>query len=67
MTEITKEMQIGELLMIAPDVAPILMRAGMHCLGCPASQMESLEDAAAVHVLDADILVAQINDFLKGV
>ncbi len=67
MTEITKEMQIGELLMIAPDVAPILMRAGMHCLGCPASQMESLEDAAAVHGLDADILVAQINDFLKGV
>ena len=67
MTEITKEMQLGELLMIAPDVAPILMRAGMHCLGCPASQMESLEDAAAVHGLDADILVAQINDFLKGV
>ena len=66
MTEITKDMQIGELLMINPDVAPILMRAGMHCLGCPASQMESLEDAAAVHGLDADILVAQINDFLKG-
>ena len=65
--QVTKDTKIGELLMIAPDVAPILMRAGMHCLGCPASQMESLEDAAAVHVLDADILVAQINDFLKGV
>ena len=42
----------------------ILMRAGMHCLGCPSSQMESLEEAAMVHGLDADVLVAQINDFL---
>ncbi len=66
MTQINKEMQIGELLMLNPDIAPILMRAGMHCLGCPASQMESLEDAAAVHGLDVDILVDQINDFLKG-
>ena len=66
MTQINKEMQIGELLMLNPDIAPILMRAGMHCLGCPASQMESLEDAAAVHGLDVDILVDQINNFLKG-
>ena len=66
MTQINKETQIGELLMLNPDIAPILMRAGMHCLGCPASQMESLEDAAAVHGLDVDILVDQINDFLKG-
>ena len=42
----------------------ILMRAGMHCLGCPSSQMESLEEAAMVHGLDADVLVNQINDFL---
>ena len=44
--------------------APILMRAGMHCLGCPSSQMESLEEAAMVHGMDADVLVQQINDFL---
>ena len=44
--------------------APILMRAGMHCLGCPSSQMESLEEAAMVHGLDVDVLVNQINDFL---
>ncbi len=64
MAKITKETQIGELLQIDMNVAPILMRAGMHCLGCPASQMESLEEAALVHGLDPDILVAQINDFL---
>ena len=40
------------------------MRAGMHCLGCPSSQMESLEEAAMVHGLDVDVLVNQINDFL---
>ena len=64
MTGITKEMTIGEILRKNPDVAPILMEAGMHCLGCPSAQGESLEEAAMVHGLDADVLVAQINDFL---
>ena len=58
MAKVTKSMLIGELLTVDPNIAPILMRAGMHCLGCPSSQMESL------HGLDADVLVAQINDFL---
>ena len=62
MAKVTKS--IGELLTVDPNIAPILMRAGMHCLGCPSSQMESLEEAAMVHGLDADVLVAQINDFL---
>ena len=62
---ITKDITIGELLRINADVAPILMGAGMHCLGCPASQAESIEDAAAVHGLDADALVEQINRFLE--
>ena len=61
---VTKEMTIGEVLNINMDIAPILMEIGMHCLGCPSSQMESLEEAAMVHGLDADVLVAQINDFL---
>ena len=64
MAKVTKSMLIGELLTVDPNIAPILMRAGMHCLGCPSSQMESLEEAAMVHCLDADVLVAQINDFL---
>jgi len=57
-------MLIGQLLQIDANIAPILMRAGMHCLGCPSSQMESLEEAAMVHGLDVDVLVNQINDFL---
>lgn len=64
MEKVTKNMLIGQLIKLNPNVAPILMRAGMHCLGCPSAQMESLEEAAAVHGLDVDILVAQINDFL---
>ena len=64
MAGITKEMTIGEILAINPMVAPILMEIGMHCLGCPSAQGETLEEAAMVHGLDADVLVAQINDFL---
>lgn len=61
---INKEMNIGELLRVNENIAPILMKAGMHCLGCPASQMESLEQACAVHGIDCDTLVSQINEFL---
>ncbi|MCD7867104.1 MAG: DUF1858 domain-containing protein [Clostridiales bacterium] len=66
MAQIDKNMLIGQLITLDPNIAPILMRAGMHCLGCPASQMESLEEAAMVHGLDADVLVEQINDFLAA-
>lgn len=62
---ISKETQIGELLQIDIGTAPILMAAGMHCLGCPASQSESLEEAAMVHGLDADELVDEINRYLE--
>lgn len=64
MAKVTKNTLIGQLLQIDPNIAAILMRAGMHCIGCPSSQMESLEEAAMVHGLDADVLVNQINDFL---
>ena len=63
---VTKEMQIGQLLQADPNIAVILMRAGMHCIGFPSSQMESLEDAAMVHGMDVDVLVQQINDFLNA-
>lgn len=58
--EITKEMTIGQILKIKPEVAPILMGMGMHCLGCPASQGESLEEAAMVHGMDIEDLMAEI-------
>lgn len=60
---ITKDMRIGELLMLenANIIAAALMNSGMHCLGCPASQMESLEDACMVHGLDVAPVVDAIN------
>ena len=66
MAKVSKDMLIGQLLQIDANIAPILMRAGMHCLGCPSSQMESLEEAAMVHGMDADVLVQQIHDFLEN-
>ena len=61
MDGITKEMTIGEILRANPDVAPVLMEAGMHCLGCPSAQGESLEAAAMVHGLDIDELMKAIE------
>lgn len=61
MSDITREMTIGEILRINPDVAPILMDAGMHCLGCPSAQGESLEEAAMVHGIDISDLMAKIE------
>ena len=66
MAKVTKDMLIGQLITLDPNIAPILMRAGMHCLGCPSSQMESIEQAAMVHGVDAQGLVDQINDALAA-
>ena len=66
MAKVTKETRIGELLMIDENVAPILMNIGMHCIGCPASQMETREEAAAVHGVDSDGLVDDINNYLES-
>lgn len=62
--QIHKDMLIGALLEMDENIAPMLMRAGMHCLGCPASQGESLEEACQVHGIDCDVLVSQINEVL---
>ncbi len=61
MADITKDMTIGEILATNPNVAPILMEAGMHCLGCPSAQGESLEEAAFVHGMDIEDLMAKIK------
>ena len=61
MSEITSDMTIGELLRTKPQAAPVLLEAGMHCLGCPSAQGESLEEAAMVHGLDIDALMAAIE------
>ena len=62
--KVTKQTLIGDILDRAPELAPIFFEIGMHCLGCPASRGESIEDACAVHGTDADALVAAINNFL---
>ena len=62
--EITKTTQIGEVLSLNPNVKEVLMGFGLHCFGCPMSQMETIEEAAMVHGIDADELVQTINDFL---
>ena len=62
MTGVTKDMTIGEILRANPNVAPVLMAAGMHCVGCPSAQGESLEEAAMVHGMDIDALMKAIEE-----
>ena len=64
MARVTKDTMIGDLLRIDQNVAPLLLNIGMHCLGCPSSQMETIEEAAMVHGLDPDDLVVEINTFI---
>ena len=59
--KIEKTITIGELLEKAPEKADILLEAGMHCLGCPASQAETLEEACAVHGINVDELIEKLN------
>ena len=60
---ITKEMTMGELLSIDRGVAVVLMNAGMHCIGCPSSIGESLEEACMVHGIEVDELLKNINEY----
>lgn len=66
MAQISRNMTIGQILAVDGNIAPILMRMGMHCLGCPSSQAETLEEAAMVHGIDIELLESQINDFLAN-
>lgn len=62
MAQITKDMTIGEIIRIDQGVIPILMEAGMHCIGCPSAQGETLEEASMVHGMDIDALMKAINE-----
>ena len=59
--EFNKDMRIGDILEKAPDKVNILLEAGMHCVGCPASQAETLEEACEVHGINVDELVERLN------
>lgn len=64
MATVSKDMIIADILGVDANLAPILMASGMHCIGCPSAQGESLEEAAMVHGLDADELEAKLNEYL---
>lgn len=62
--KINKEMTIAELISVDEGIVPILFDSGMHCIGCPSAQGESLEMACMVHGIDADALEEKINAYL---
>ena len=61
MTTVTKEMTIGQIIKIDQNIIAILLRYGMHCIGCPSAQGETLAEAALVHGMDIDTLMAAIE------
>lgn len=66
MARITKDMTIGEVLSISQNVAPVFFGMGMHCLGCPASQGETVEEAAWVHGIDPEVVLEQLNQCIEA-
>ena len=64
--KITKETIIGSVLDIAPQAAPLFLAIGMHCLGCPSSRGETVEEACMVHGIDCDSFLVQLNKFIEA-
>ena len=66
MTKITLDMIIAEVLQIDQGVVPIFLDNGLHCLGCPSATGESIEEACAIHGLDADKLINELNEYFES-
>lgn len=66
MTEITKDTIIGDILDFDRETAKFFLEIGMHCLGCPASRGETIEQACEVHGVDCDELISKINEYLAA-
>ena len=66
MAQITKDTIIGDILDIAPQTAPVFMSIGMHCLGCPSSRGETVEQACMVHGVEVDALLEAINQMVPA-
>ena len=64
--QITKQTTMGEMLAYDRGIAMVLMQAGMHCIGCPSSLGESLEEACMVHGIDSDEVLANIQKYLDS-
>ncbi len=65
--KIEKDTIIGSVLDVAPESAPLFLAIGMHCLGCPSSRGETVEEACAVHGIDCDSFLNQLNRFIAAV
>lgn len=66
MAQASKDMTIAELIQMDEGVIPVLTNAGMHCVGCPSSQAETLEEAAMVHGIELELLMLRINTYLDS-
>ena len=66
MRKISKDMIIADLVAIDQNIIVILMRAGMHCIGCPSAQMETVEEAAYVHGIEPELLITRVNAFVDA-
>ena len=64
--KITKDTIIGSVLDVAPQAAPLFLAIGMHCLGCPSSRGEPVEEACMVHGIDCDSFLTQLNKFIEA-
>ena len=64
--KVTGDMLVGQIVNEHPETIPVLMGIGMHCLGCPASRGESIEEACAVHGVDCDELIEKLNEHLAA-
>jgi hybrid cluster-associated redox disulfide protein len=65
MAQITKDTLIAEILQVAPNAAPLFQSIGMHCLGCAMASGETVEEACAVHGVDAEAFLEQLNEFVE--
>ncbi len=66
MATITKDTIIGDILDMAPETAPVFLAIGMHCLGCPSSRGETVEEACMVHGIDVEELLKEVNGIIAG-
>jgi hybrid cluster-associated redox disulfide protein len=66
MQKVTPDMIIADVLKMDKGTIPIFLNNGMHCLGCPSSSGESIEDACSIHGIDANKLVKELNDYLES-
>ena len=66
MNKVSKDMVIGDLLQMDSGIAGVLVSGGMHCVGCPSAQSETLEEAAMVHGIDPELLVTKINNYIES-